>query len=627
MALRSNKTGWLVGAACIAMAAAWPVLGQESLLPPGFDTPPAGRPQPAPSPGPSSSPSPAPAPRSPSPLPSPSPSSPPRIDPSLDEPATVTAETTAGAPRRTPLREGETRVLADGTIVTEEGEIAAAPARYDLPPGSRRTLARIGPLSGETGGLPTTAFGTRGVYVSRLMDNLRQPLVSRWSFILLRRALLSGVDTPRTINGADFIASRASLLLRQGDAAGARLLVQSVDVDKASPRLRQIVMPVFLANADPAGLCSYVPIMAGTDDNWKLAQAMCAAMVGESGTASALVDRVRRNGRLSAIDVKLAEKVVGAGLASRRSVSIKWDDVDNLTPWRLGLASATGVEIPDNLWGSATPAMRQWALAMPMIPAERRFGLSADAAARGTLSARGYVDLVSLTADSDEPAEAIVSKGRQLRAAFMLADLSARVQAILELGSAENGGYSGQVLAARAAARIGPVNLGDDENYGLLAAMFAGGLDRNAMIWAEQTAVGSQGWGLLAVGSPRPLVGVSAGQVDDFAGNDDSVDQRRTKMLAAALIGLDRVSEDDGRTLANDYALGLGTQTSWSRAIDMAAERGETGTVALLAAIGLQGRDWQGVPPRHLYHITRALRLVGLGAEARMIAAEAVTRS
>ena len=59
----------------------------------------------------------------------------------------------------------------------------------------------------------------------------------------------------------------------------------------------------------------------------------------------------------------------------------------------------------------------------------------------------------------------------------------------------------------------------------------------------------------------------------------------------------------------------------------MAVERGETGTVALLVAVGLQGRDWRDIAPWRLYQITRALREVGLGAEARMIAAEAITRA
>lgn len=619
VALGSKRPAWLLGGVAIAAVAAWPVLGQESLLPPGFDQPSTNRPAPTPAPAPSPTPAPRPAPSSSGNTASPRPTPTPSTD-------------AASGPAARPLRprpatggDGEEQ-LTDSGEAGEEGDIEPQAPRYDLPPGSRRTLARIGPLSAETGGLPAAAFGTRGIYVSRLMDNLRQPIISRWSFILLRRALLSGVDTPRTINGADFIASRANLLLRQGDAPGARLLVQSVDVDRASARLRQVALQTYLANADPAGLCPYVPVMAGSDENWRLVQAMCAAMVGESGTASAIIDRVRRSGRVAATDVKLAEKIVGAGLSSRRSVTIRWDDVETLTPWRLGLATAAGVEIPADLWRNATPAMRQWAAQMPMIPVEKRYPLLADAAARGTISARGYIDLVSLATDTDEPNDAIAAKGAQVRAAFVLADLSARVGAILALGEG-NSGYAGRVLAARAAARVGPVDLNDSDNYGLLASMLAGGLDRNAMAWAPQVAVGSPGWALLAVGSPTPLVGVSAEQVDEFGGDDDSSGQLRTRMLAASLIGLDRVSGEDIQTLSTDYSLALGQQTSWTRAIDEAARRNEAGTVAVLAAIGLQGRTWQDIPPRHIYHITRALRLVGYGAEARMIAAEAVTRS
>ena len=43
-------------------------------------------------------------------------------------------------------------------------------------------------------------------------------------------------------------------------------------------------------------------------------------------------------------------------------------------------------------------------------------------------------------------------------------------------------------------------------------------------------------------------------------------------------------------------------------------------------AIGMQTGDWRGVPPDHLYRILSALRRVGLGYEARMIAAEAMAR-
>jgi hypothetical protein len=61
--------------------------------------------------------------------------------------------------------------------------------------------------------------------------------------------------------------------------------------------------------------------------------------------------------------------------------------------------------------------------------------------------------------------------------------------------------------------------------------------------------------------------------------------------------------------------------------ITRAAEVDNAALVVLLAGLGMQGESWQQMTPRHLYHITAALRRVGLEAEARMIAAEAVARS
>lgn len=605
MAGRIGRAAALFAGASFAALVALPVLGQESLLPPGFDQPP---PKAAPAP----SPTPAPAPVA-SPAPRPSPTAAPRpVAPSANGITVATGDPLL------PPQEGD---------ALEEEETEAPPPRYDLPPGSRRLTTRVGLLSAETSGLAPDAFGNRGRYAIALMDATREPQVSRWSAILLRRALMSGVDTPSTVNGADFVAARAWLLLRQGEAQAARMLVQSVDPDKASTRLRGVAMQVFLANADPAGLCPYVPAEAGRGNRtWDLVQAMCAAMVGESGTAGAILERVRRSGRIAAIDVKLAEKVIGAGINSRRSATVLWDDVEELTPWRFGLATATGVAIPDNLWRTATPSMRGWAVQAPMIPLEQRLPLAPEAAAKGILSARAYIDLVAMAADGEAPTDDVADMGRAVRLAFVAADLADRVNSISALMTATSG-YSGHVLAARPAARVGPVPLGEDQAFAMLGAMFAGGLDRNAIAWAPRIQVGTPAWGLLAVGSPRPLVGVNAGQVADFASADDSEASLRTRFLAASLIGLGRVDAGDAADLAEEYDLALNRETRWSRGIALAAERGEAGMVALLVAVGLQGRDWQSIPPSRLYHITAALRRVGLGAEARMIAAEAVTRA
>jgi hypothetical protein len=463
------------------------------------------------------------------------------------------------------------------------------------------------------------------------MNETRRPIVSRWGHVLLRRSLLSAVDTPSDINGADLAAARTLMLLRLGEARGARMIVQSVDTNRASPTLRSAALQAYLANADPAGICPHVPAMVyarGHDRVWELAQAMCSAMEGESGSASALIERARRRAIAPAIDVTLAEKVVGAGFDGRRSTRIEWDNVDRLTPWRFGLATATGVAIPDRLWATATPAMRSWAAQATMIPAAQRMDFAPDAARSGVLSSRSYVDLVSWATSLDDAPPDTETQGVLLRSAFVAANGGDRVRAIKSLAprTATDRGYAGLVLSARAAARIRPSARDPNDIAHLLSAMFAGGLDRNTMAWVPEVRVGSAGWGLLAVGSPRALTGVDADAIDDYASDDDSAGGVRSRFLAAALIGLGRIAQNDSATVQADLALGLDRQTRWTRAIDAAAARGETGTVTLLAAVGLQARSWADLPPYHLYHIVAALNRVGLNAEARMIAAEALSR-
>lgn len=477
-----------------------------------------------------------------------------------------------------------------------------------------------------------TAYGNRGGrWLTLLMREVRRPLVSRWGHILVRRSLLSAVDTPSNINGADLAAARALMLLRLGESRAARLIVQSVDTSRASPALRSAALQTYLANADPAGICPHVPAMVYAPDHdrvWELAQAMCSALEGESGSASALIERARRRGIAPAIDVTLAEKVVGAGFDRRRSTRIEWDNVDRLTPWRFGLATATGVTIPERLWATATPAMRGWATQATMIPVAGRMGFVADAARSGTLSSRAYVDLVSWAVSLDGVASDVENQGILLRSAFVAANGGDRVTAIKALSPPDTNdrGYAGLVLIARAAARIRPSARDAGDTAHLLGAMFAGGLDRNAMAWVPEVRVGSPGWGLLAVGSPRALTGVDADAINDFGSDDDSADSLRTRFLAAALIGLGRIEQADSQAVQADLALGLDRQTRWTREIDAAAARGEAGTVALLAAVGMQASSWTELPPYHLYHIVAALNRVGLSSEARMIAAEALTR-
>src|SRR3546814_13679615 len=103
------------------------------------------------------------------------------------------------------------------------------------------------------------AFGVRGQYAAAIMRATNGKLASRWGHILLRRALLSAIDTPKTINGADLAAARAALLLRMGESIGARWIVQSVDHDRPSQRLASAAQPTYLPTPHPPRLSPSFP--------------------------------------------------------------------------------------------------------------------------------------------------------------------------------------------------------------------------------------------------------------------------------------------------------------------------------------------------------------------------------
>lgn len=592
--------------AALAAALVLPALAQESLLPEGFgkpaDTP---APAPRPSPTPSATPAPTSTPKAGSPAPT--------VTPPVGSTGANAAPVTAAA---------------TGEEGAEGEEVAPGTLKYDLPPGARRLLTRIGPLTPETGGLAPDAFGVRGQYAAAIMRGTRGTMASRWGQILLRRSLTSAIDTPATINGADLAADRAALLLRMGESIAARWIVQSVDYDRASPRLVSVAQQTYLANADPAGLCPYVPagLAHGDQQAWRLSAAICSGLQGDAGPAGWAIGRVRSSGKISNFDILLAERVLGATGAGRRSTTIEWDKVDRLTSWRFGMATATAIPIPDSLRASAPAYMQGWTVLAPMTEMANRVAAAPDAAARGVLSSEAYVSLLSAAASEEEPGEALANQTSQLRSAFGAPGGADRYAAMENLWAANPAqGYAALVATARAAAAL-PISteVGDDP-WQLVGSMLAGGYDRNAMAWVPKVSVGSRAWGVLAVGSPRPLNGTSAGRIGDFSGNDDSADYLRSKFLLAGLAGLGRINASDTASAANDLDIDLGKQTRWSRAIMSAAERREPGMVALIAAAGMQG-DWSKMPPYHLYYIVRALREVGLADEARMIAAEALVR-
>lgn len=520
----------------------------------------------------------------------------------------------------------------------DEEDLALEPPRpsnyFSIPEGRARPVDVVGALDPGNFGLGAGAFGAaNGAWLAATMRQLDAPLPSRWTSILLRRALLSRVAAPAGVNPVDWVAERADLLLRMGEADGARMLVQSVDQENYTPRMIEVAAQTALATADPAALCPLVgPARGGSSETvWTLAEAMCAALESEPARAATLVDQARRREGAAGIDLALAEKVIGAGAETRRSVSIVWDGVDGLTPWRFGLASATGTEIPATLLSGAGDRMQAWLARAPMLPLEQRLSAASVAASLGVFSSHSLGEIHSLALDRTDVAEVAGTVGARLRTAWVGDSAGDRLTALRTLWTEPAEArerYARWILTAGAAARIPVTADYASDSPNLIGAMFSAGMDGQAGRWGGvvEESGDDRAWAMLALGAPRPAVDLSAGRIETYIDNDDSVGRRRSQMLVAALVGLGRISDSDGQQLAGAAGLSVGGDDRWTAAIDRAAVARQPGTVAVLAGLAMQTGDWSGVPPRYFFRIIRALRTVGLDFEARMIAAEAVAR-
>ncbi|WP_230480397.1 hypothetical protein, partial [Sphingomonas sp. Leaf21] len=498
-------------------------------------------------------------------------------------------------------------------------------AEYELPASARRSLDLVGPAGPREGALDAQVFaGADGRVAEVLMRRLSAPLPSRWVSILLRRTLAARMDTPRGVNGADFAAERAWLLLRMGEAEVARAVVQSVDAGNYTPKLYQVGLNALLASSDPAGLCPLADRGAGVTGlgGYRVAQALCATLAGEGARGAAILRQVRRQRVAEDFDLKLAEKLMGAG--GRRAVTVDWSGADRLTTWRYGLATASGLTVPPEYLSYAGPQVRGWLATAATIAATDRASVVDQAAALGVLSNAALVDFYAGLADDDQASRAQGAIGNDLRNAYAANDEGQRLSAIRSLwGDEDRTPYGRLILTARAVARL-PVTASENDSDRLVASMLSAGLDRSAARWRGAVKQNGNAWAMIELSDPDQQGQVGYDRIGGYDGQGDALKQR---LFFAGMAGLGRLAKGDIERGAEALDVRIGQRNAWTDALDRAIADQQTGMVVLLCAIGMQTGDWRGVPPQALYRIVAALRSVGLDTDARMIAAEAIARA
>lgn len=609
----------LAGGSTLVLAQGQP----EDLLPPGFD-------EPAPTPSPTRAARPAPSP-APAPVQTAAPAAGPSMQPGeIVQPLPGDPSLASSPSEGIDLSRLPTLEQLEAMSTDELDALFGLKPKVDIPAAAQRGMERVGVLAPDEGGLPVFSLARQpAALVRAALAGTRGPVVSRWGHILLRRALASRLEAPAGMDPAEFAALRAALLNRMGEFAAARALVQDVDTANYSPALTAAAFDSYIGTADILGACPAVRLDRSESESaeWRMTAAICSAFSGEATNADSDLRRLINTGRATRIDGLLAQRYAGAAGGGRRSVTIEWNDVAELTPWRFALANAVGEDIPEGLTASLGPWYALSGATAPMLTPSQRAPWADLAARRGVLSSEAMVDLYSQIFE-DEEEGALADAAQSLRTAYVGADAATRLAAIKALWAADDGAdpYGRWVLTASAAARLNPSEDMAGDAGPLIASMLAAGYNRDAARWAGVVPTGSLGWALLALARPQAQT-VSAGQLDDFASEDASESQRKSRMLLAGLAGLGRVSPGSAENFAEDLGVDLQRRSRWTQAISAAAAGRNQALVVLLAGLGMQGASWDQMTAVHLYHVVKALNDVGLGAEARMIAAEAVARA
>jgi hypothetical protein len=473
--------------------------------------------------------------------------------------------------------------------------------------------------------------GSDGVFLAGLARRLQAPVASRWAAIGLRRALITRAPAPDRTTAGDWVAARAWLLLRMGEIDAASLLINRLPIEAHTSATTRIAGQVALAAGDLGALCPVARAgrQTSADTLWELAMGICAALEGDDISAAALFDSLRnRQTGISAFDVRLGERIAVVAGGGGRATNIEWAEAPTITPYRYGVSMAAGVQVPADRLASLGPARHGWFVRQPALAPAVRLASLGPATVQGSMSVQELVSGIAALA----PDDADSSMGARLRQAFAGAGPVQRVAAMKAIWAEPAEGmtieaarYAGLLQTAPAAARL-PVSADvAADSADIIASLLAAGNTARVRAWwpvASKAAapVRARAWALLAVSGrivPTP---------DGFSDWQDATeaDDRAAARLLGALTGLG-LARDSGWNGLKDDLLPK-SETAWSRAIATAGAARRPGEVALLAATGLQGA-WTDVPALHLWRITEALVRAGRGQDARLIAAEALTRS
>ncbi|MBT7613779.1 MAG: hypothetical protein HN577_11270, partial [Rhodospirillaceae bacterium] len=470
-----------------------------------------------------------------------------------------------------------------------------------------------------------------------------------------RRLLLTAASAPQGEVG-DLLGARIDRLIALGLQNDVPGLIRSAGQQALTPAGHRAGVDALLldANNDAACQAARDALATSNDDAIALALIFCQRLAGEDSAAELGIAILQDTG--GEVDDRFLE--LDRGIASGQPVAL--ESLDQATPLLFAMALATGASIPEDALLDAPAPLLRAISRLEALPLETRLRAAERAVAAGAMSGGELGDLYRLATFNDDQIVNALSRaddaagpvGRALlfQAALQQSLAAARAEAISALlrHAAAEDGQAGFLAVSRAtgseiAALVPGAELAWFSGEAAMALLAAGMPEAAARWWplledrarndsvaAAQAAVlwpiyriafgeqlpddGTrmrQWWDASARLAPERVVGQAEMYVALLAAFDD----RSAENLIVETLATPPAIETPDATVISDAGLLL--------ALEAASREDRLGETVLLALVALGSGGPATADPMVLRAVVDALREVGLGREARLLAMEA----
>ena len=505
------------------------------------------------------------------------------------------------------------------------------------------------------GGFPFDMWaGTDRRLVERLLPRLPAGVTSRAVNDLTRRLLLSAAAPPQGPAEANLLALRIERLAAMGEGVAVNHLMRAAPPDLDDATLSRTRLDALLLTADFVGACAQARELMRTDDlpYWEKVLIFCQALNDRHAAAALGIELLRERG----IPDDPALEVLLAALAG--SAFGELDSLPEPTALHLAMLRAARLAVPEDAIRNANPVIARAIALAATVPLDLRLRAAERAEALGSLPTETLAELYAsvpftpeelsnpwrrIKTDRGALARALL---HQAMAIQVVPAARAEVLRAAWLLGAESGGWDGLATAAR-------VNL--DDLLGLrplpelvwiagdaAQALLAAGRPDAVGPWLDlaKAQARANADAAQAVAKLAPVVdfadAASAEPWDDArfaawremqADRPEPDRQRGDKLLLGLLLAFERELPAEALLAQVEDPAMVWVRPPpqlLMRRLDMAAAEGRIGETVMLALIALGAPDYGLPDPMTLGAAVAALYRIGLEADARAIAVEAL---